>query len=248
MSRRVLDALFALIVLVVFSPVLILTIGAIYFYDFHSPFYRANRVGRGGRLFPMLKFRSMIVNADKVGGTSTSASDSRITPVGKLVRRYKLDELPQFWNVLVGDMSVVGPRPNVPSGVAVYTEAEKHLLDVRPGVTDLASIVFSDEGDILKDKADPDVAYNQLIRPGKSLLGLFYIQHRVLWLDLRLIVLTAVAIVSRERALLGVQRILRSLGASHELLSIAARQRPLVPMPPPGATQVVNSPDGKSFA
>src|SRR5688572_2684662 len=173
MSRRVLDVLFSLSVLIVFSPLLLVTIAAIYFYDFHSPFYRANRVGRGGRLFPMAKFRSMIVNADKVGGTSTSASDSRITPVGKLVRRYKLDELPQFWNVLVGDMSVVGPRPNVPSGVAVYTDAEKRLLDVRPGVTDLASIVFSDEGDILKNEADPDLSYNQLIRPGKSALGLF---------------------------------------------------------------------------
>jgi hypothetical protein len=104
--------------------------------------------------------------------------------------------------------------------------------------------VFSDEGDILKDHADPDIAYNQLIRPGKGLLGLFYIEHRSLWLDIQLCWLTAVAILSRERALKGVNRLLLSLGASEQLLETAARDKPLVPMPPPGGSKIVTSRDG----
>jgi len=98
--------------------------------------------------------------------------------------------LPQLWNVLLGDMSLVGPRPNVKRETDLYTQEEKRLLSVRPGITDIASIVFSDEGDILKDKPDPDIAYNQLIRPWKSRLGLVYVERQNLWLDIRLIFLT----------------------------------------------------------
>jgi lipopolysaccharide/colanic/teichoic acid biosynthesis glycosyltransferase len=110
----------------------------------------------------------MVVNADKIGGISTAATDRRITPVGRLVRAYKLDELVQLWNVLKGDMSLVGPRPQVQTDAALYTQAEKRMLTVRPGITDPASIVFSDEGDILKDSADPDLLYNQIIRPSTT--------------------------------------------------------------------------------
>jgi len=168
--------------------------------------------------------------------------------VGQFIRRYKLDELTQLWNVLKGDMSLVGPRPNVKRETDLYTPVERRLLEVRPGITDFSSIVFSDEGDILKDQADPDIAYNQLIRPGKSLLGIFYIDHRGLFIDLKLIALTAVAIGSRRRALAGIQSMMRGLGASPELLEIAAREKPLTPMPPPGATKVVTSRDGNPFA
>ncbi len=223
MLKRLFDILFALAVLVVFSPVLLITALAIWLYDFHSPFYVAPRVGRGGAAFRMVKFRSMVVNADRTGVTSTSAADSRITPTGKIVRRYKLDELPQFWNVLCGDMSVVGPRPNVPSGVAVYTPEERHLLDVRPGITDMASIVFADEGEILQGHADADAAYDRLIRPWKSRLGLFYVAKRGLWLDIRLVWLTAVALWSRPRALAGVSRILAARGAPGDLTRKALR-------------------------
>ena len=212
--------------------------------DRHSPFYVAPRVGRDGQIFRMIKLRSMVINADKTGVDSTGANDRRITPVGHFIRRYKLDELTQLWNVLKGDMSLVGPRPNVKRETDLYTQAEKTLLSVKPGITDFASIVFSDEGDILKDQSDPDVAYNQLIRPGKGYLGLFYIERRSLFVDLRICWLTALAIVSRERALDGVQVLLRSLGASPELLEIAARRTPLVPSPPPGADRVVTTRDG----
>ena len=196
----------------------------------------------------MIKLRSMIVDADRTGVDSTGANDARITPIGHFIRRYKLDELTQLWNVLLGDMSWVGPRPNVERETDLYTPVERRLLDVRPGVTDFASIVFSDEGEILKDQQDPDIAYNQLIRPGKSLLGLFYIDNRSILVDLQLIFLTALAIMSRREALDGVQKLLRMLGANEKLLQIAARDKPLAPLPPPGAQKVVTSRDGSALA
>jgi len=233
--RRLIDILFSLCVLTVFLPLILVICAAIYFYDFHSPFYVAKRVGRGRVPFNMVKFRSMVVKADRIGGSSTSATDSRITPMGKFVRRYKLDEIPQFWNVFIGDMSVVGPRPNVPAGVAVYTPVELKLLDVRPGVTDLASIVFSDEGDILHGHVDPDTAYDQLIRPPKSRLGLLGAEHGSVGLTIRIIWLTFIALFSRERALAGVNRILLKLGAPADLVEISSRRAPLKPGLPPGA-------------
>ena len=239
MLKRVFDFTAALFGLILTSPILLPVIVAIWLQDFHSPFYVAPRVGKGGKLFKMVKLRSMIVNADKVGVDSTSARDPRITRVGNLVRKYKLDELSQLWNVLIGDMSLVGPRPQVQRDVAIYTEEERRLLSVKPGITDMSSIVFADEGEILKDSQDPDLEYNQLIRPWKSRLGLFYIDHQSFFLDIQLIFLTAVAILSRERALTGIQKILDRLGAEEMVKRVAIRQEPLKPFPPPGATEIV---------
>ncbi len=233
LAKRLLDISIALAVLILLSPVLLVVAGLIYFQDFHSPFYVATRIGKQRRPFRMVKLRSMVVNADKSGVTSTSAADRRITPIGAFVRRYKLDELPQFWNVLLGHMSVVGPRPNVPSGVEVYTPREQHLLDVRPGITDLASIVFSDEGDILRGRPDADAAYDQLIRPWKSRLGLVYVEQRTLWIDLQLIWFTIIAVASRQHALEGVAQILERLGTTNELTTVARRSSHLVAVPPP---------------
>jgi lipopolysaccharide/colanic/teichoic acid biosynthesis glycosyltransferase len=246
--KRLIDIVLSAFGLLLASPVLLPVMFLVWWQDKHSPFYVAPRVGRFGEPFRMVKLRSMVKNADKSGVDSTGANDRRITPVGHFIRRYQLDELTQLWNVLKGDMSLVGPRPNVKRETDLYTPVEKRLLDVRPGITDISSIVFSDEGDILKDQSDPDIAYNQLIRPGKSLLGLFYIEHRSTALDLRLIGLTLVAVVSRAKALDGVQRILAGLGAERSLLDLAARQRPLTPMPPPGGLKVVTSRDGNPFA
>jgi lipopolysaccharide/colanic/teichoic acid biosynthesis glycosyltransferase len=242
--KRLFDVIGASCGLLATSPVLLPVMFLVWWQDKHSPFYVAPRVGRGDRLFRMVKLRSMVVNADRTGVDSTGANDRRITPVGQFIRRFKLDELTQLWNVLLGDMSLVGPRPNVKRETDLYTAVERRLLEAKPGVTDFSSIVFSDEGDILKDQADPDVAYNQLIRPGKSMLGLFYIDHRSFWLDVRLCWLTVVAILSRSNALAGVQRLLRDLGASPQLLQIASRSTPLQPMPPPGDTRIVVSRDG----
>jgi lipopolysaccharide/colanic/teichoic acid biosynthesis glycosyltransferase len=183
----------------------------------------------------MVKFRSMVVNADQIGGASTAATDRRITPVGRFVRAYKLDELIQLWNVVTGDMSLVGPRPQVMSDAALYTETEKRMLTVRPGITDPASIVFSDEGEVLKGASDPDLEYNRLIRPWKSRLALAYIDNRSFAVDLELILLTLEAIVSRPTALAGLGRLLDRWNLHPLLIRMAARQEPLMAYPPPGA-------------
>lgn len=245
--KRIFDLLASAVGLILASPVLLPVMFLVWRQDKHSPFYVAPRVGRGGGEFKMVKLRSMVINADKSGVDSTSANDRRITPVGHFIRRYKLDELTQLWNVLTGDMSLVGPRPNVKRETDLYTAAERQLLDVKPGVTDFASIVFSDEGDILKDQADPDIAYNQLIRPGKGHLGLFYIAHRSLWVDIQLCFLTALAIVSKSRALDGIGRLLAQLGAPPDLIELASRRAPLKPAPPPGGDRIVTSRDGNPF-
>jgi len=237
--KRACDVAVSATALLLLSPVLILVAVAVWLQDFHSPFYIPLRAARGGGTFRMVKFRSMTVGADRTGVDSTSANDSRVTPVGRLIRAAKLDELIQLWNVLLGHMSLVGPRPQVMREVALYTKEERGLLTVAPGITDLASIVFSDEGDILKDAPDPDLGYHQLIRPWKSRLGLLYVLHSSLWLDIQCVVLTAVALVSRPAALRGVGRILRRLGVDGQLIEVASRQHPLAPFPPPGADAIV---------
>lgn len=237
--KRLLDLVFAGSALLLTSPLLLAVGAAIFLYDFHNPLYIARRVGKNNVPFRMVKFRSMVVNADRTGVTSTSSADSRITPIGGFVRKFKLDELVQLWNVFLGDMSLVGPRPNVPSGVAVYTEIERRLLVVRPGITDFASVVFADEGEILKGHPDADEAYDRLIRPWKSRLGLFYIDHRNIWVDVRLIALTVVGIFSRQAALSGIHRLLLQLGAPPELARVALRCDELIPQMPPGENPLV---------
>jgi lipopolysaccharide/colanic/teichoic acid biosynthesis glycosyltransferase len=241
MLKRSFDFAAALVGLILLSPLLLPTLVAIWLQDFRSPFYIAPRVGRGGNPFPMVKLRSMVVNADKTGLASTSATDRRITKVGRFVRAYKLDEAGQLWNVLLGQMSLVGPRPQVPSEVDRYTDEERKLLLAKPGVTDLASIVFSDEGDILKGCDDPDLRYNQVIRPWKSRMGLLYVEKRSFGVDLKLIWLTLVALVKKERALAGVVSLLEKWNADPLLIDVARRDRELPPYPPPGALDVVSS-------
>jgi lipopolysaccharide/colanic/teichoic acid biosynthesis glycosyltransferase len=189
----------------------------------------------------MIKLRSMVVDAEKTGVDSTSKSDERVTRVGQMIRRYKLDELSQLWNVFRGDMSIVGPRPNVRRETAIYTDEEKQLLHVRPGITDLASIVFADEADIIEGCDDPDIKYNQLIRPWKSRLSLLYVRNHSFFIDLKIIVYTAVGIISRSTALKGIQKILDRLGADTILKAVALREKPLMAYPPPGAERIVMS-------
>lgn len=237
--KRAFDFFAASVGLIVASPVLIPAIVAIWLQDFQSPFYVPRRMAMGGGTFRMVKLRSMVVNADKTGVNSTAGSDRRITPVGRFVRKFKLDELIQLWNVLKGDMSLVGPRPQVEFDAALYTDAERRMLTVRPGITDAASIVFSDEGDILHGSSDPDLLYNQIIRPWKSRLALACIDHSSMAADLWLIVLTVVAIFSRPAALRGLQLLLRRWDIDPLALRMAARQEPLIAYAPPGATEIV---------
>ena len=243
MLKRLFDVTFSAILLAFFSPLIIVVALLIWMQDFHNPFYIANRVGKNSKEFKMYKFRSMIVNADSTGVDSTSNNDSRITSVGKFIRAYKLDELSQMFNVLFGNMSLVGPRPNVKRETDLYSLAEKKILSIKPGITDLSSIVFADEGDILSDKKDPDIAYNQLIRPYKSELAIVYVENKSLILDLVILSLTALAFVSREKALIAVSRIVHKLHPDAELSEICLRKKPLVPKAPPGFNHIIESRD-----
>jgi lipopolysaccharide/colanic/teichoic acid biosynthesis glycosyltransferase len=183
----------------------------------------------------------MSINADKSGVDSTSLDDVRITTVGHKIRKYKLDEFTQLWNVLIGDMSLVGPRPNVKRDTDLYTHVERKLLSIRPGITDFSSIVFSDEGEILEGKNDPDLSYNQLIRPWKSRLGLVYIENHSILLDLKLIFYTAVSIISKQRALDWVVIQLKRMDIDKDVVNISKREVNLYPFPPPGLDHIVNA-------
>jgi lipopolysaccharide/colanic/teichoic acid biosynthesis glycosyltransferase len=241
--KRLFDVMGALVGMALSAPVMVPCALLVFLGDRRTPFYVADRVGKDDQPFRMIKLRSMVIGADRSGVDSTAAGDSRITPVGAFIRRYKLDEFAQLVNVLKGDMSVVGPRPNVQRETDLYTAVERRLLSVRPGITDLASIVFADEGEILEGTIDPDLAYNQLIRPWKSRLGLVYVEQASLGLDLKIIWLTGLALASRRRALDGVVSVLESLGVDDDLCRVASRRDILSPFPPPGADDVVRSRD-----
>jgi hypothetical protein len=241
--KRGFDIIASLIGLLIFSPLLTLFTLLIWLQDFKSPFYISNRVGKNEKIFKIIKLRSMVINADKKGIDSTSLNDERITRIGHFIRSYKLDELSQLWNVFKGDMSLVGPRPNVKRETDLYTSTERELLSVKPGITDFASIVFADEGEILSGVKDPDISYNQLIRPGKSELGLFYISNQSFLLDIFILILTIITIFSRAKSLSLLTYTLKKLGAKTELIELAGRKKPLVPMPPPGASKIVTTRD-----
>jgi len=241
MIKRLVDILASFFGLLIASPILLPVMFLVWKEDKKSPFYIAPRSGRNGTTFKMVKLRSMVVDADKSGVDSTSGNDMRITPIGHKIRSYKLDELIQLWNVLIGDMSLVGPRPNVKNETDLYTDVEKELLLVRPGITDFSSIVFSDEGDILEGEDNPDLAYNQLIRPWKSRLGLAYIKNQSFLLDLQLIFYTVVAIISKPKALIWVVKKLNNLDVDADTVRVSKREVNLLPSPPPGSDEIVSS-------
>lgn len=243
--KRTIDILLSLLGLTITSPILLSFMFLIWKQDKHSPLYISERVGKDFASFRMVKLRSMIKYADLTGVDSTSDTDSRITPVGQLIRKYKLDELPQLWNVLRGEMSIVGPRANVRRETNLYTFEEKKLLSVKPGITDFASVVFADEGEVLRGQKNPDLAYNQLIRPGKSRLGLYYLDVKSIPVDLAVIFFTVLSIFSRSRALFLTSKLLALLGAPEDLIAIALRNEPLVPTAPPGSDSVITSRDSK---
>jgi len=191
--KRLFDVVFAAAALAGLAPVLLIVALIIKFSSPGPVLYRGVRVGLRGRRFRILKFRTMVANADRIGGSSTAEDDPRITRIGTFLRRYKLDELPQFLNVLAGDMSVVGPRPQVAWAVDLYTPEQRRLLEVRPGITDEASIRFRDEGEILRGAVDPDRAYLELIAPEKMRLGIEYVNNHSFFSDLKIIVKTALA-------------------------------------------------------
>jgi lipopolysaccharide/colanic/teichoic acid biosynthesis glycosyltransferase len=196
--KRVLDVVSASVGLVVLAPVF----GAIAIWiRIKAPgpvFYRGKRVGRDGRIFSIVKFRSMVEGAELMGGTATADDDPRLTVIGHTLRRYKLDELPQLWNVLVGDMSLVGPRPEVEKYVQMYNDAERRLLTLRPGITDWATIWDSNEGEVLAGSSDPERAYEEIIRPTKIRLQLDYLNQHSFVTDLKIIFHTMMRLVKRS--------------------------------------------------
>jgi lipopolysaccharide/colanic/teichoic acid biosynthesis glycosyltransferase len=239
--KRVLDLVGGTIALIVTLPLILASMLAVWLCDFRNPLFVSERIGRGGRPFRFFKIRTMVPNASANGVNTTIAGDPRVTAVGRVLRYFKLDELPQFWNVVRGEMSLVGPRPNVFHETSRYTEEERRLLSVLPGVTDYSSIAFADLGDVLAGSADANVAYNQLIRPWKSALGLHYIATMSLANDLWLIWLTMTQMFARRWTLTKLEARLRATGAPPELCEMASRSRPLRPAPPPGATCVVEA-------
>lgn len=190
MAKRIFDLSVSIISLLILFP-LFLIIALLIKHDSMGPvFYRGERAGRHGKVFRIFKFRTMVSNAEKLGGCSTGDDDPRITKVGKVLRKYKIDELPQFFNVFLGQMSLVGPRPEVKKFVEIYSSREKAILSVRPGITDWASIWNSDEGSLLAGAEDPDKTYLELIRPEKIRLQLKYVENRSFWTDLTILVAT----------------------------------------------------------
>jgi lipopolysaccharide/colanic/teichoic acid biosynthesis glycosyltransferase len=240
-GKRLLDVLGAGCALVLSSPLLLIAVAAAWLYDRASPWYISERVGRHGQPFHFIKIRTMVPQAASNAIDTTVAGDPRVTRVGRLIRALKLDELPQFVHVLSGRMSIVGPRPNVLREVRLYTAAERGLLSVPPGITDIASIVFADLGDALAHAADPNIAYNQLVRPWKSRLGLHYVQCASLAADLHIICYTVSVLFARRWTLGRISALLRRSGAPEDLCRFVLREEPLCPLPPPGADAVVTT-------
>lgn len=195
MMIRFFDILFSFLGILFLSPVFLLLYIAIRLESKGGGFYMQSRVGLDGKDFYVYKFRSMRIGADRQGLITVGGRDPRITRIGYFIRKYKLDELPQLFNVLKGDMSLVGPRPEVRKYVDLYTEEQRRVLSVRPGITDYASIEYVDENTILGQAEDPDKSYIELILPDKICYNMKYIEHRSVAEYFKIIFLTIWSIV-----------------------------------------------------
>ena len=194
-SKRLFDLFFVIPGLLVLAPSLLLIALVIKLKDGGNVLFKQVRVGKGGKHFDVLKFRTMVLNAEKLGNKVTTGDDPRITPIGRVLRKYKLDELPQLINVLKGEMSLVGPRPEVPEYVEFYPEETRNIvLSVPPGMTDKASIEFVNENDLLSGSEDPVNDYKNKVLPIKLKYYVEYVKERSLWLDFSLIIKTVIAI------------------------------------------------------
>ncbi|MBU6134408.1 sugar transferase [Clostridium tertium] len=190
--KRIFDFLVSLIGIIILSPIFVIVSIAIKLDSRGEVLFLQKRVGRYGKEFNIYKFRTMVTDAEKIGKQITVGKDSRITRVGAFLRKFKIDELPQLFNVLKGDMSLVGPRPEVPKYVALYNEEQRHVLDVRPGITDMASLRYKDENDILGKVDNPEEYYINIIMRDKLNLNLEYIEKSNLFFDIYLIIKTII--------------------------------------------------------
>jgi len=195
MAKRLFDVIFSFLGLIILLPLLLVIAVIIKITSPGPVFYRGERVGKDGKVFRIFKFRTMVANADKIGGFSTAGDDPRLTKVGKFLKRFQLDELPQLINVLKGEMSLVGPRPEVPFYVNMMTEEErKIILSIKPGITDWASLWNFHEGEVLRGSADPEKDYMEKIRPKKLRLQIKYVKERTFWTDIKIILKTILKI------------------------------------------------------
>lgn len=192
---RLCDIIFSLLGLIILIPVLLAVILLIAIDDPGPVFFCQKRVGKDGKDFEMIKFRSMYNEQEATSLITIGENDSRITRIGHYLRRYKIDELPQLWNVLIGDMSLVGPRPEVRRYVNMYTVEQRRVLSVRPGITDYASIEYIDENRLLAQADDPDKTYIEQIVPAKIALNMRYIEHQTLSEYFKIIFLTFTKII-----------------------------------------------------
>lgn len=193
--KRLLDILISGLGLLALSPLFVIVAVWIKIDSRGPVFYSQTRVGKGNKDFQLLKFRSMVGDADKSGLLTVGGHDSRVTRAGYFIRKYKLDELPQLINVFLGDMSLVGPRPEVRKYVDMYTPEQLHVLDIRPGITDAASIKYRNENDLLAAADDPEQYYIDVIMPDKLRINLEYVAHHSLLGDLKFIFDTFIAIL-----------------------------------------------------
>jgi lipopolysaccharide/colanic/teichoic acid biosynthesis glycosyltransferase len=195
MIKRAFDILFSLLGLIVLSPVFILFFILIKLDSKGSVLYKQKRVGKGNKDFKLLKFRSMKVDSDKKGLLTIGEKDSRITRIGYYLRKHKMDEFPQLINVLKGDMSLVGPRPEVRKYVELYSKEQMKVLSIRPGITDIASIQYKNENELLKKSENPEVFYIKEVMPDKLRLNILYINDRSIFKDVKIIFKTLKAII-----------------------------------------------------
>ena len=198
MAKRLFDLFFSSIGLLVLSPFFLIFAILIKLESKGPVFYRGIRIGKYGKPFRIYKLRSMVQNAEKIGANSTSSDDPRLTKTGKFIRKFKFDESSQIINIFIGAMSFVGPRPEVPKFINKYTEKERKILTLQPGITDWASIKFHNEPEIIASSGitDADEAYEKLIRPDKIKLQLKYLKEHNMWLDLKIIFSTILTLIS----------------------------------------------------
>lgn len=194
MIKRIFDIFFSFVGIIILSPVFFIVAILIKSESPGPAFFRGERIGKNGKPFKIFKFRTMVPNAEKIGGPSTALDDKRLLKIGPFLKKYQLDELPQLINVLRGEMSLVGPRPEVKIYVDMMTEEERKILSVKPGMTDLASLWNFHEGEILKGSSDPEKTYMEKIRPEKMRLQSEYVKNYSFWLDLKIIIKTIIKI------------------------------------------------------
>jgi lipopolysaccharide/colanic/teichoic acid biosynthesis glycosyltransferase len=195
--KRAIDFALSLVGLILLAPAFVALAILVKSSSKGPIFFRGTRVGRNGKLFRIFKFRTMVANAERLGGSCVADDDVRITPAGRWLRKFKLDELPQLLNVLNGTMSLVGPRPEVEKFVKLFNEEEKKILNLRPGITDWATLWDSDEGAALLGSSDPEQTYLEAIRPEKIRLQLEYFYNQSFWVDSKILATTVWLVIKR---------------------------------------------------